>query len=199
MSARKSSQPTAASIKNPHLAQQLAAIKAVTAEFEAMRSRLSPAQLTWKPAAKRWSIAEIAEHLFVTNGLYMARLQETVARAPRYEHGHDQPYRPSLLPRVFIGMLQPQVKLRLRTIKIFEPQSGGDPRAVDNFLRQQTELAGLIAQADGRELNHVKLSSPATRWLRFSIGDTVRMLAVHEQRHLGQAQRLLASEQFPEA
>jgi hypothetical protein len=49
-----------------------------------------------------------------------------------------------------------------------------------------------IEQADGLDLKRVKVVSPISSFLKFSLGMTFAQAAAHERRHLAQARRVLA-------
>lgn len=184
-------------LAHPHLRQLLTDAEATRAEAERLRTTLSDEQLTWKPAPEVWSIADCFEHLRKIDKAYVRELNEAVERA---EPG-DASYRPSLFARWFIWFVSPASKFKVKTPKATRPRptdsAGGE--ALDRFLAQQAELIDLIRRADGRNPNTGRFSSPLARFLRFSVGEALTMLVCHEQRHLGQAQRLTERADFPHA
>src|SRR5215469_1707517 len=50
---------------------------------------LSPAQWNFKPAADRWSIAEILEHVVFVQDRVLERLRDQIPQAPRPPADHD--------------------------------------------------------------------------------------------------------------
>jgi hypothetical protein len=52
---------------------------------------------------------------------------------------------------------------------------------------------------EGRDLDAVKITSPALKIITYSLRDACTIIVVHEQRHFQQAQRVLAIPEFPKS
>ena len=186
---------------HPHLRTLLGEAEAVRAEAERLRDTLTDDQLTWRPAPDVWSVADCFEHLRKVDKAYTRSLADAVERmAPG-----DADYAPSFIPRTFIGFVSPDPKRKLKAPKAVRPKDAEDAppsaraEALDRFLDQQAELLRLIRAADGHDVNTGRFGSPFFAPLRFSVGEGLTMLVRHEQRHLGQAQRVTAHPDFPAA
>ena len=57
----------------------------------------------------------------------------------------------------------------------------------------------IVEDASGLDLARVKVRSPVVPLLRFRLGVIIALMAVHERRHLWQAERVLQAEGFPTA
>ena len=166
---------------------------------EALFASLSPEQLTWKSNRKVWSIYECFDHLLVTNSLYLPRIEEAIRRNVVAGEVNPAPFKPSWFGRKFVESMRPGSRVKVRTFKIFKPRSGfAGPAIVQEFMEQQQQLLNLIRQADRCDINGAKISSPANRFIRLSVGEALSMLVAHEQRHLLQAQNVQLHAQFPE-
>ena len=189
----------ASAVQNLHLDGLYQDVKEVIRASEALFASLAPAQLTWKPRKNKWSVLECFHHIMVVNELYLPRIKEAMKRGALTHAEAITPFKPSLFGKWFINSMRPEARLKVKTFKIFKPQ-----RAIDDlgllpkFLDQQRLLLKIIKHADGCDLNKVKLASPASRLVRFSIGEALTLLVVHEQRHLLQAQNILLLSEFPE-
>lgn len=191
-----SASDAAVSIHHPHLRQLRADLAGVTAEAERLRDELSDAQLTWQPTPDAWSIAGCFDHLYVVGTLYYPRVREAIGRAP--EAGADAAFKPSFFGRKFIQAVSPETKRRVKTFKIFKPeQAATDAPALGRFIAQQADFAALLREADGHDLNAGKFSSPLNRLIRFTLGEGLTFLVAHQQRHLGQALRVMEAPGFP--
>jgi len=181
---------------HPHLRALLADAEHVRQQAERLRATLSDAQLTWRPDAKTWSVADVFEHLRKINKAYGRRLDDALARA----HPGDAPFRPGPLARLYIWAISPAGRLPIpappRSRPPATPAGGGDA-ALARFLEGQAALEAQIAQADGKDLSTGRFASPILPVFRLSVGEGLTGLVVHEQRHLGQALRLVAREDFP--
>lgn len=180
--------------RHPHLRHLLSETEQTQAAFEAFRRDLSEAQLAWRPAPGAWSIAECAEHLVITDGRYLPRIQSALDRAAP----SSADYRPGWFARWFLGIIDPEQPRKVKTAPSFRP-AAPDPAALDRYLALGEELRGLLQKADGLDLNGPKLSSPATRLVRFTPGEALTLLVRHGRRHLDQARRVRQHPDFPQA
>ncbi len=189
----------ASAAQNLHLDGLYKDTEEVLEASEALFASLTPAQLTWQPAKKKWSILECFDHLLVTNGLYMERLYEAMQEGKITSAEAIAPFKPSMFGKWFIDSLRPHSKFKTRTLRMFKPASGpGDVAVPSRFIEQQKGLLRLIKLADQCDLNQKKLSSPANRFIRLSIGEALTLTVVHNQRHLLQAQNIQLFSGFPE-
>ena len=187
-------------MRNLHLDKLRKDVREVKQASEALFASLSPEQLTWKPDNKTWSIIQIFDHVLTTNRLYIPKLEKAIDTAERTGKVGVVPFKPSFLARLFIRSLLPESRMKLKTFRVFKPErdKAGDLSVTHRFIKQQDELIALLERADSCDVNAVKFSSPATRLVRFSIGEGVSVLVVHEQRHLLQAQNRQLNTGFPE-
>jgi hypothetical protein len=178
------------------LAEDLHRVRAAATQ---MSSTLSGEQLVWQPDQKSWGVAQCFDHLSRFDRLY-ARLVDSAldAAAPGAEGAVE--YRPTWSGRLLIRGSSPRPLIPLRTPRFFRPDPiprGEGAGTMRRFLAQQEVLLRLIERARGYDINRVRFPSPLSRLIRPSVGDALLMLVRHEQRHLHQAQRVLAHPGFP--
>ena len=75
---------------------------------------------------------------------------------------------------------------KVKTFKRFDPQHVGD-RVVERLLEAQTRVAGFMRDADGLDINKVRLKSPALGLIRYNLADCFAILVVHTDRHLNKS------------
>jgi DinB superfamily len=183
----------------PELVNYLRQYDEAKALCQKLVAGLSPTQISWKPGSNRWSIAECLAHLNVTGELYLAALDRAIAHGrARGWTGHG-PFRHGWLVQFFfIRALEPPVRRKFTAPRIFQPASGPDAsEAVARFLALQDDLIKRIHAANGLDLARIKVTSPATRLLRMTLGQAFAAVAVHQRRHLLQARNVRDSHQFP--
>jgi len=172
-------------------------LDAVLAAARDLFRRSTAGQLTWSPDSRTWSIVEIFDHLRVTGSLYYPRLRAAIDRAREKGRTAAAPFRPGWVGRLFIKLLQPDSKRRFKVPRSFKPARKPDLAALEHYLEQQRDLKDLIRLAGGVNLNRTRFGSPITPLVRFSIGEGLTLMVVHQQRHLRQAERLSGRRDFP--
>jgi hypothetical protein len=146
-------------------------------------SRLSPAQLAFRPAPESWTILEVIDHLVVVGPIYWEDLQKALKAPPGRNttntdadilwYGIDRTNREKAIPS--------EVPKGLRDL-----QAG-----LDAYRKQHARLLQYVKTTDddlrGRFVD--RQSSDAYQW--------VLLISTHEQRHLLQIREIKANPQFP--
>ena len=160
---------------------------------------LSEEQLNWKPAADRWSIAQCLYHLTVSTEKFGSYFTAAIALGRnKYPITAPPVYRPSWMGGWLIRQLLPEVTRKMTAPKIFRPShSETFHHSLDHFLKQQEHFLDFVRQAEGLDYNKTRLRSPVTPLVRYSLADAFVLIAVHGQRHLGQARRVRETPAFP--
>jgi hypothetical protein len=154
---------------------------------------LTEEQRRWKEGSKVWSVAECIDHVRATNAAYRPNLARAIEEA-KGGGSPQEPYRVGRIARWFHAQIDPERnKRKVRAPGVFRPiMHSSDPTVLQRFLEEQREVERLLDEAHGVNLNRSKLSSPATKLLRLSIGEVFETIVLHERRHLQQARRVAA-------
>ena len=183
---------------HPHLRRLMESAAGAESGVSDLVAPLTREQIFWKPAPERWSIAQCLDHLMVTGDQYYPRTRVAIDEARSRGLLSSAPYAPSFIGKRFLGAVGPVIRFRIKARPIFDPAPVPRPTVVDDFFMHRGTLLELIRDADGVDLRRGgTISSPLTRLLRFSIGECLEMLVVHEHRHLEQARRVVAEPGFP--
>lgn len=154
---------------------------------------LSEEELNWKHNPAKWSIAECLEHLNLYGDHYLPELAKAIAQASPARP--DNLFQSSWLGNYFADLMlvkNGKVK-KMKTFKAKNPIYSATPSAVlSRFIKQQETYAELIQQARGVDLQKKEVPTSLSRWIRLSVGDTLRLTVYHNQRHVWQANRMLA-------
>ena len=94
--------------------------------------------------------------------------------------------------------MEPPPRLRVRTTRPLSPPLRLDARrTVSGFFELQERWIELASRADGLDLAAVKVRSPISPVLRFTLGQCFAINAAHQRRHLWQAGQVRAATDFP--
>jgi hypothetical protein len=180
-------------------------IDAFRVEFERLSSDadvlvgpLTEEQFNWQPAPGSWSVAECIEHLNATARHYLTNLDEGIADAIRRGLYGEGPFTYNWIGRIVVGTMEPPARLKIRAPKKFHPapqRSRHDIMAA--FRAYQVQYIDRLRQANGLDLARARVSSPAAKWLRMSLGSGFELMAAHERRHLWQARGVRSDPGFP--
>jgi hypothetical protein len=171
---------------------------AVIDEARSLLSNLSNEQFNWSWQPGIWSMAQCFDHLNVTGKMYGATIDQKIAEARSQQRFSKGPFRRSWLDRLFIGAVEPPVKVKVKAPKQFIPQASKPLELVSaEFMQQQEEFLKRLQNANGVDLRRMKVASPVTRLLRMTLLGVFGLVLAHERRHLWQAHQLLQRADFP--
>lgn len=167
-------------------------------DADAFVKTLSDDQFNWEPHPGAWSIAQCIDHLNVTARLYLPRLDEGIAEAMRRGMYGEGPFKHDLVGRLFVRIMEPPARVKVRAPVTFHPvprRSRSEIMAA--FRAYQVQFVDRLRQANGVDLRRAKVHSPATRWIKMSLGAGFALMAAHERRHLWQAHQVTQAPGFP--
>jgi hypothetical protein len=107
-----------------------------------------------------------------------------------------------LAGKLLIKSLDPASTRKFNAPKKFAPaQSNISATVIDDFAAQQDKLIEGIKATGHLNLEKIVVTSPAVSAgiVTYSLLDAYRIIVVHEQRHLQQAQRVAEESAFPAA
>jgi len=155
---------------------------------------LSLEQLRWRPAPRRWSIAECLDHLNITLGVYLAKIDDAIALASCGGEGptHDEQAEIDALKQV-----EPPVAVPMAAPPALIPAPAVDPdNLVDCFHRSRDRYANTVRRGSGLDLPRIVLVEPVDPLIH-TLGGALAFLAAHDRRHMWQAEQVRRASRFP--
>jgi hypothetical protein len=170
-----------------------AKINTITEDFINTFGTLNFEQLNFKPDDNNWSIAQIINHLIITNETYYPIVDEL-------QNGN---YKIPFIGKVkilvdFFGNLvlktvQPDTKRKVKTFNIWKPPSSNIPGDIlEKFKNHHSELIKVISKCGNLLDKKTVISSPANKNIVYKLETAFDIIVAHEQRHYLQAKKLLS-------
>jgi hypothetical protein len=167
-------------------------------DADALVAGLTDDQFAWKPTPQAWSIAQCIDHLNVTARLYLLQLDEGIANAIRQGLYGGGPFVYWWFARMFVRMLEPPPRLRMKTPALFQPPAERPRREImAAFRAYQVQYIDRLRQANGLDLARARVRSPAASWIFLPLGSGFAAMIAHERRHLWQATQVMQAPEFP--
>jgi hypothetical protein len=155
--------------------------------------RLTDEQLQHSPGPGQWSIVEIFGHLDLCMDFYSREILSRITLAP------DNPsdlYRSSLLGDWVYEKIMPRpdgtvfkFKARRSLCAGSEQQDGKE--AIRVFQRHCDALDDILRHVATKDLRRITIPFYFPALFRLRLGDVLRYLVAHDERHLLQAQRVM--------
>ncbi len=155
--------------------------------------RLTDDQLNFKPGPAQWSILQIFGHLNITYDIYIPCILRRITLAPDIK---EEDFKSGWLGDWIYEKIMPRSDgsvFKLRAPKSQWPRDGeGDGKEIlSRFLQQCDAVDDILRHAATKDLRRIRIPFSFTRLLRLRLGDNLRYLIAHNERHLLQAQRVM--------
>lgn len=148
--------------------------------------------LQWRSADEKWSVLECFEHLNRYGQFYIPeitnRLKDAKGKSP------NQIFKSGLLGNYFAKSMLPKKKLNtMKTFTVMNPlHSSLKKGTIDEFIQQQKQILDILSQSRNVDLNKTKTAISISKFIKLKLGDTLRVVIHHNERHLVQIKNTLA-------
>jgi hypothetical protein len=153
---------------------------------------LTPDQLLIRPDPQAWSVAEVLEHLCITDETIEPSARRAIASARADAAAPLREWKPSLLGRL-VGSSLTSTK-KYKTPGRFQP--GPTPRGgvLEAFRQFDANVLQMMEDASQLDWRAIKVKSPALPPFApaYNLGDVFHIHALHTTRHAGQIERVIA-------
>jgi hypothetical protein len=184
----------------PALAEHRRQLDQFAAEADAFVGTLDDDQFHWQPRPGAWSVAECLEHLNVTARVVLPRIDDAIADAVRRGVRGGGRFVLPWADRLVLRSTEPPSRWPMRSPAALRPAPLVPRDQVMSALRDhQQQFIARLQQANGLDLGRARVTSIASRWVRFPLGTGFALIAAHQRRHLWQALSVSSIPGFPAA
>lgn len=170
----------------------LSELKRITLENKAVAEtfqKLSEEKLNQRPHENTWSILECLEHLNLYGKFYLPEIKNCIDNAPK---SSQKEFKSGWIGNYFVNAIKPKEKLnKMKTASEMNPKGSLLTSSVlEDFIAQQNELLELLEKSQAVDLTKNKTKISISKWIKLRLGDTLRFVVYHNQRHIIQAQNI---------
>lgn len=155
--------------------------------------QLDSTLLLSQPAAGKWSVIQVLEHLNSYNRYYLPEIEKSLQSGqpfnPQFKSGWFGDY--------FTKMMMPgkdgKVSNKMNSPKDHRPITDLDSgKVIADFITGEQKLLVLLQQASATDIGRLKVPISISRFIKLKLGDTFRFLIAHQQRHFIQLENTLS-------
>ena len=155
--------------------------------------QMSDEDLNWRPGIDKWNILEVVEHLNRFGDFYLPKLNNIIVY-PKSLRKRDH-YRSGLISEFTFNRIRPQNGVVLYKGKAIGKASPFlrmlDRSVFDIHKKQQNKLQKILQESQNLNLSKNSIPTLAVEWLKFNLGDTMRIIIYHQERHYVQIDNLV--------
>jgi hypothetical protein len=168
-------------------------LRAQHTRIETLIHSLSAQQFHHRSQPKTWSIAQQLDHLRSSNSKIAPKIL-AAAEAAGAAPPNASPWRPSLFERQFLRMVSDNPPVPVPVPPMYLPADQPDPEAILSGCWQSLQsFEETLRIARSADILRIKITSPAAKWMRLTIGCWIQGTTIHNNYHLGCAERLAAA------
>lgn len=145
-------------------------------------------QLNYKSNDTDWSVLECIEHLCLYGKFYLPEIENRILKVdPVYNHS----FKSGFLGNYFVNMIKASNLKKIKATKQMDA-TGSDltMSTINQFLKQLEWLDSLLAKSENVDLTRVKTSISLSKIIKLRLGDTLRFIVYHNERHILQATKI---------
>lgn len=144
--------------------------------------------LNYKSSETAWSILECCEHLCLYGKFYLPEIERQLmgkqADPKKY-------FKSGRIGNYFVNMISASNSKKIKATKNMDVTGSElNLSTLNQFIKQLEWLESLLEKAEKVDLNKVKTSISLTKLIKLRLGDTLRFLVYHNERHILQAKRI---------
>lgn len=161
-------------------------------------------KLAYSSDKKKWSVVQVLEHLNAYNRHYLPLLDKELSFI---DNDNKAWFNPGFWGEKFTKMMKPKnvykVTNKMKAMKSYSfPNSLNVDKVLKEFIDHQQKLLQLLELAKDRNLNKAVIPLTLTSLIKLRVGDALRFLIAHQQRHMIQARNTMhdtgiSTEKFP--
>jgi hypothetical protein len=190
MRSRRKMGSTIVGTMHPDLAAVAADFESASRRLDALERSLSDPQWIRRPSAQAWSAIECIQHLNLTAEATLPRVKEGIGEARRLRAPVPARYCRDLFGWLLWRGLSKPGRFKTKTAAAFVPDANRPVSDIlGSFRRLQDDQIACVRESDGLAVDRVRIASPFNERIRYSVFSALTILAVHQHRHLWQAER----------
>ncbi len=178
-------------IEQSKLIDDLLAVIARAVEAANKFKLLTDSQLNFKEIPSKWSILECLEHLNLYGDFYLPEIEKVLLANNHKMEGAV--FKSGLLGNYFVNLMNAKkgVIKKMKTPKDKNPLNYTlSNTTIDRFLKQLERLKNLLLLSGKTDLTKLKTRISLTKFIKLRLGDTLRFVIYHIERHILQAENI---------
>lgn len=154
-------------------------------------NRYSEEALRYKKQPNEWNALECIEHLNLYGDYYNPEIRQCIQNS---KFDSNEKFKSGLIGNYFVRLIRPKEELnKMKTLAVNDPIDRQlESAVIDTFIEQQKVFLDLIQDAKDVSLTRTKTGISISKLMKLRLGDTLRFVTAHNERHLIQAESMVA-------
>lgn len=160
---------------------------------------LTVEQLNWKPAETSWSVGQCLDHIIKTNTLFEPEFKKLAGGSRKNSLWESVSPFTGMGGRFLIRAVSEDSKKSRAPSKKIVPPSEIEPDIVERLATHLDVVGRQVADCAAVDRKKTVITSPFLAVFTYTLDDALTVLLEHTKRHIRQAKRVVAADDFPAA
>ena len=150
--------------------------------------------LKTRPDIKSWNVLECLEHMNMYGDYYLQEINDSINKS---KYKPDTIFKSGWFGNYSVNSMLPKkdgsTNWPMKTFPDMDPHGSAlSNNTVSRFITQMNRLVELLDKSRAVSLRKTKCKL-TIKWLKFSLGDTLRFMIYHNYRHMLQVKKILSA------
>ena len=183
-----------------HIEDSFSRIEYLVTKCESTLVPLNDAQFNWKKDDKTWSIAQNLHHIILVNSSYIDECRNVFHQNETITTKNLSPYRTDYNGNMMFHFVDPRNTLKSKTIAEFIPSNDTFKNSFKmEFCKNLKKLQSFLEEVSGYDFNETKIQTPNNKFINVNLGDMIKIIIDHTERHYNQILATVNSVGFPKS
>lgn len=157
----------------------------------------STEQLNWKRDSKTWSIAQVLEHLVITNEGYFKEINNKI-HLLKDSTSYNYKLKNTFFASLIYYTVKPNTKMKAKTPAVMMPDSSFVSADILNkYLSLNKTIQDCLINTKNKDLNSVKIISFVNSMIKMNFWEAFLITITHDLRHIQQIDRIKKYQGLP--
>jgi|SRR6185295_2484523 len=170
-------------------------LDAIESDARDLLTRVTDAQLNTQPNPASWSIGQCFDHLIVSGRAELPFLDRAIREGHEKKLFGQEPFHYGFLGNWSVRLMDAPARMKFKAPKVYRPLASRYTVEVltTDFFSLHDDWRKCLNASERLHLSSIRVSTPVTRFITFSLGQAFALGLAHERRHMWQARRIRES------
>ena len=160
---------------------------------ENLTANLDEKTLNQPEAEDKWSMLQCIEHITLATAVYVKNFSEKLngQQLPTATDNYKGHWKGKMFAKMNAPKPEGEIPMKLKTFKFLEPKSQLNSNTVmAEFKQVHEQMIALVEKSRAVNIDRIKVPTALGSMVKLRLGEALRFIVAHTQRHLVQLERI---------
>jgi uncharacterized damage-inducible protein DinB len=171
-------------------------LKEAVTKVERLTENLDETTLNKLEAEGKWSMLQCIEHITLATAIYVKNFTEKLnsQQLPTAKDSYQGHWKGRMFAKMNAPKPEGAIPMKMKTFKFLEPKSQLRSQSVlAEFKQVHEQMIALVEKSRTVNIDRIKVATALGPMVKLRLGEALRFIIAHTQRHLVQLERIKAT------